>query len=276
MKSRLLLVLIAGLVGGCSLLVEGEVKDLEPNLNAKRDVRVTMLDMNPHIGQLFDVQIIRPGDPMVATSRSQIEAHAVIRPLPTPCFELNWPLGTSLGATRVDFYADLNMDGMVSPPGDDHLWRRDLMEEPDGTGFIDFIHDVMFDDIGADPAIATMADLTIDLTGLDDHEGELLVVSVTRDFRESPGAPVQRSTPGILVVGSIAGGVVSETLTGVLDQGSDYTIDFDFAEGTTVCRNIVTANASGATITSLDAFDCGVTNRLVVFRDVSDERRCTE
>lgn len=276
MKPRASILLLAGLLGGCSLIVEGEVGDLVTNLNAKRDVRVTLLDMNPHIGQYNDVQIIRPGDPEDPTSRSEVEARAILNPLPTGCFELFFPLGASLAATRVDFYADLNMDGMLSAPGEDHLWRRDLTTQANGEGALEFIHDVMFDDIGADPASEPLSDLAIDLTGIDEHDGRLLVVSVTRDFRESPGAPVQRTTPGIMVVGAVSGGVVSETLPGVLDQGSDYTVDFDFGEGATICRGTVTAGASGASVTSLDGFDCTVTDRRMVFRDVTAERRCAE
>ncbi len=276
MSARYALVAVATALCGCSLLVDGEVGDLVPNLNAKRDIRVTLLDMDPHIGQYNDVQIVRPGDPADPTSRSEVEARAILDPLPTGCFELLWPLGASLAATRVDFYADLDMDGMISPPGEDHLWRRELTTAENGEGQLEFIHDVMFDDIGADPALEPLGPLTVDLTGVDEHEGRLLVVTVTRDFRESPGAPVQRTTPGILVVGAVTGGLISKELPGVLDQGSDYTVDFDFGEGAVVCRGIITADASGATISSLDGFDCTVTDRRMVFRDVSAERRCAE
>lgn len=272
----MVLALFALAAAGCSLIVEDEVGDLVTNLNAKRDVRVTLLDMHPHIGQYNDVQIIRPGDPSDPTSRSEVEARAILDPLPVGCFELFWPLGTSLAATRVDFYADLNMDGAISPPGEDHLWRRNLTTGANGEGVLEFIHDTMFDDIGADPAREPLGDLSVALTGIDDQDGRLLVVSVTREFRETPGAPPQRTTPGILVVGAVEGGQVIRTLPGVLDQGSEYVVDFDFAEGARVCRGRVTAGAAGATVSSLDGFDCAVTDRRVVFRDVGPERRCVD
>lgn len=268
--------LLGVLSAGCSLVVAGEVDGLEPNLNAKRDVRVTLIDMNPHIGQFNDVQIVNRADPTDPTSVSELEARAVLDPLPTGCFELFWPLGASISADQVDFYADLNMDGMLSPPGDDHLWRRRLAEAADGTGELEFIHDVMFDDIGADPANEPLSDLRFNITGLDDQNGRLLVVSVTRDFRESPEAAVQRTTTGILVVGAIEGGVIDATLPGILDQGSEHTIVLDFAEGTMICGRDITPDATGATIESLADFDCMMSSAPQVFRDVTAERRCAE
>ncbi|MCB9594987.1 MAG: hypothetical protein H6719_19855 [Sandaracinaceae bacterium] len=276
MNARIAIALALTLSTGCSLIVEDEVRDLQPNLNGKRDVRVTLIDMNPHIGQYNDIQIIRPGDPDDPTSRSEVEARAIINPLPTGCFELFWPLGASFAANRVDFYADLNMDGMLSAPGEDHLWRRELVDSGDGEASLEFIHDVMFDDIGADPAAEPLSDLIVNVTGQEAHDGQLLVISVTRDFRESPGAPAQQTTPGIMVIGAVAGGTISETLPGVLDQGSEYTLDFDFGEGATICRGRITADAAGATVDSLDGWDCTVTDRRMVFRDVTSERRCAE
>ncbi len=261
--------MLLSLVGGCSLIVEDGVGGLMTSDNAKRDVRITMIDLDPHEGQYLDFQIIRPADPDLPASVSVVEARAIIDPLPFPCFEIDWPLGASLGATRLDFYADLDMDGTLSAPGDDHVWRRELATEADGTGTFRFIHDVNFDDIRSTLAVATGLDLEVTLTGIDEQNGRLAVVSVLREFRETVELPFQESLSGIGVVGAIEGGLMDITIPGLLDAGEGYQIEIDFGEGAMTCRREFTAPGSGAfTVDSLDPFDCTVTDRHVVFRDV--------
>ena len=264
MKLRATITALVVLLSGCSLVVAGEVDNLNLNSNAKRTVRMRLLDMDPHIGQFNDIQIINP-------MTNQIEARAILDPLPTGCFELVWPLGASVVANRIDFYADLNMDRMLSMPGDDHLWRRTMMEGEDGEGFHLFIHDVMFDDIRESPGTALGADLDIALTGVDEHDGRLVTVTAIRRFRESDGSPLVESVFGIIIVGAVEGGVVNARLPGMLDSGGDHIIEIDFGEGATTCRGEFVAPAGGLTISDLSGLDCTVTDRHMVFRDVTDE-----
>lgn len=269
--TRLLCCALA-LATGCTLIVEGEVGDLDVNLNAKRDVRVILLDMDPHIGQFVDVQIVRPPEP--DSSDASIQARAVFDGLPSNCVELFWPLGAALSATRVDFYADLNGDGMLSPPGDDHLWRREL----DDDGEFRFIHDIEFDDIGADPADEIGFDLDLELTGLDAHNGQTLVVAVLRSFRVAPGEPQLTSVPGILVIDTIEGGAVSSFLPGIIDGGADHVIELNFGDGANVCRMNITAPASGSLEIRADlaSLECGLSDPQPVFEDVSAREGCME
>lgn len=262
---------LLALTTGCSLVVADGVADLTTSLNGKRDVRVTMLDLDPHVGQYLDFQVIEPGDPTDATSFPQLEARAVIDPLPTPCFEILWPRGSSLGATRLDFYADLNLDGVLSAPGDDHVWRRELTNEADGTGTHRFIHDINFDDIRSSQATATGVDVEVALTGIDAQNGQIAIVTLIRDFRDAPELPQQESVFGIGVVGAVEAGMMNITIPGLLDASGDHRIELDFGEGAMTCRREFTAPASGAfVVDSLDAFDCGVTDRHIVFRDIAD------
>lgn len=170
------------------------------------------------------------------------------------------------------FYADLNGDGLVSPPGEDHLWRRELDED----GFFRFIHDVEFDDIGANPADVSGLDLDLELTGLDAHNGQTLVVAVLQSFRQAPGEPQRTSVPGILVIGTIEGGAVSSVLPGIIDGGRDHVIELNFDNGANVCRIDVTAPATGALELRRDlaSLDCGLSDPQPVYQDVGASEMC--
>ena len=274
MRTQYLFALGLVLSTGCSLVVADEVGDLRQDQNSKRDVRVTLLDMDPHIGQHMDVQIVLPE---TAAAEAQIQARAILDPTPVPCFELSWQLGAPLAASRVDFYADLNGDGAISDPGDDHLWRRELTDQMDGTGVLSFVHDVSFDDIRINGARGRGPSLEVTLTGIDEHDGRLAVVVLSRQFREEAGQPLQESVVGIGVT-SVASGMMNITIPGVLDAGDDHRLEIDFGEGTLTCRGSVTApTGTGDTLTvdSLDDLDCAVvTDRRIVFRDLSDDAIC--
>lgn len=277
--SRLSLALLVTALTGCSLVIDGEVGDLEVNLNAKRDVEITLFDFDPHVGQRNDIAIVRPLDPVnEPLGDAQLEARAVIDPLPVPCFTVQFENGASFSANRVDFYADLNMDGVVSDPGDDHLWIRELeLDEDTGEGSLRFIHDVMFDDLNDIEISRVGPDIELALTGLDAADGQLVVVTVSRQFRETLESPLQRTVVGIGVVGAVTGGMVNIRIPGILDAGSPHMIEVDFAEGTRNCRREVMAPLGASdtlTIDSLDPFDCqndvGAGGRSIVFIDQTD------
>lgn len=273
--SRLCFVLALTALTGCSLVVDGEVGDLDVNLNAKRDIEVTLFDFDPHIGQRNDIAIVRPLDPEnEPLGDAQLEARAVIDPLPVPCFTLLFENGASFSANRVDFYADLDMNGVISDPGDDHLWIRELeLDQDTGTGSLRFIHDVMFDDLNDIEISRVGPDIELALTGLDAQEGQLVTIAVSRQFRETLDSPQQRTVVGIGVVGAVTGGNVNIAIPGILDAGSPHTVEIDFGEGTMTCRREVMAPLGAAdtlTIDSIDPFDCSVTDRSMVFIDQTD------
>src|SRR5690606_23186877 len=130
------------LTAGCSVIVGDEVGDLRPDLNAKRDVTVSLRDFGPHVDQLLDVQIVTPGVPPEIAPL--VSARVMVDAVPSDCVDMRLRRGAPFVASRVDFYADLNMNGRLDPPSaGDHSWRRPL----DENGQLVFIHDVMFDDL---------------------------------------------------------------------------------------------------------------------------------
>jgi len=272
--SRLFALPVLFALTGCSLVVDGEVGDLVVDQNARRDIVVSLFDFDPHIGQRNDIAIVRPLNPDEPLGDAQLEARAVLDPLPVPCFRLTFENGASFAANRVDFYADLNMDGVVSPPGEDHLWIRELEEdEATGTGSLRFIHDVQFDDLNAIMVRRIGPDITVALTGLDAQEGQLVTIVVSRTSRASLESPFIRSVSGIGIVGAVTGGEAGLTIPGILDGGEEYTVEIDFGEGAMTCVRDVMAPTDPAeplVIDSIDAFDCGVTERSMVFEDITD------
>lgn len=230
------IIVAALLMGGCSLVVDGEVGDLDINLNAKRDISIALINFTAHIGQRVDVRIVRPSG-----AEGTIQARAMFDPLPTECVEVRMARGASAAATRVDFYADLNGDGVLSPPGDDHTWRRAL----DEMGELRFVHDVEFDDISAPEATTTGQALSLSLTGLDAFDGETLVASVIRDDFVAEGEPTRETIPGVLVHGPITGGALDVILPGIIDAGEEHQIEVNIGEGATVCRAFLVAPTSG-------------------------------
>ncbi|MEC7526106.1 MAG: hypothetical protein VYE22_39860 [Myxococcota bacterium] len=247
-------------LGGCTLVVDGEVGELRPNQNAKRDVRVDLRDFTPHVGQLVDVKIVNP-------ETNGTLAHAVIDALPSDCANLFFPRGAEAFADRVDFFADLNGNGVLDQAPTDHSWRLRLNDE----GRLLYVHDVDFTNIGEDePAVFIGEPLQLTVTGAGAFDGQRVVASVIRSDLIDPEMDIRADTvPGIYVLGAIEGGTIAFELEGVIDAGRVHNIELAIGDGATRCETSATAPDSGPLTLELDlsTLDCDDRPPRMAFED---------
>ncbi len=96
-------------------------------------------NMNPHLGQLFELRVVDTG--------SNAEVGSFSMPsIMVPFFFVRVP-GLKVGENYdVDFYADFNGNGTYDAPPTDHAWRVNL-DDDDGDELVEFAHNTDFTDI---------------------------------------------------------------------------------------------------------------------------------
>ncbi len=103
------------------------------------------MSMTPHVGQMFDLKLIRTGDP-----EDSLISEVVVDTIQNADFTLTIP-GIMTGYSyRIDFYADFNGNGTYDAPPADHAWRLEL-ENVMGDTTLTFVHNTDFTDIGEGP-----------------------------------------------------------------------------------------------------------------------------
>lgn len=236
----LVLLVLVALASGCSVIVGDEVGDLRPDLNAKRDVTVSLRDFGPHVDQLLDVQFVVPGNPPDVVPL--MSARVTIDAVPSDCVDMRLRRGAPFAASRVDFYADLNMNGVLDAPGSagDHSWRRPL----DESGRLLFIHDVQFDDLTNEPAQIVLNPLEMNVTGADELNGAQVVVLLVGEDLVDVETNLRRPTVPAMFVTNVSEGRIAFTMPGVVDPGTPYDIEIHIGDEALVC---VLENQRGAT-----------------------------
>ena len=126
-------------------------------------VSVDFSGMTPHVGQ--DLWL------SVTDMSTSMELGRVMKVVEEG-FSLD-VMGIEIGKSYyVDFYADLNQNGMYDAPPMDHAWRMELMDVQGDTALM-FAHNTTFTDI------KWMNKLTVDFSGMTPHVGQDLWLSVT-------------------------------------------------------------------------------------------------
>lgn len=206
---------------------------------ALRDVTLSISEADPHMGQLIDIRIVDEWDNLVA--------RGVIAGLPSGDYDFALPSSTPEGETTLDFFADLSGNNAYDAPPADHAWRMEVAAE--GDAVVDFVHNTDFTDI-ASPALHEGGDLTLDVSEVDPHVGQLFEVRVIRTDNDQ--------LVGRYVLPAIAEAAFSVVLEGILEEGVEYQVDYfadlsgngsyDAPPTDHAWRDVVTADASGATV----------------------------
>ncbi len=228
-----------------------------------RDLAFTMTAMGPHIGQMIGIRIVA-GENEKTAHGDGLESHIILDPLPSDGFELFVPKGVADGEHTLDFFADLNMNGVYDPPTADHAWRIDLAAAGDLEPA--FEHNTNFTDI-ENPAPAQGGDFTMNVTGLSPHVGQLFEVRVIDNETDQ--------TVGQYRLASVASADFTLVIPGIIKQGTEYTVDYyadlnqngeyDAPTADHAWRDIATGGPSGLTIdfahntnfTDIDFVDSG-------------------
>ena len=184
------------------------------DINWKYLLTVNFFSMSPHLGQLFELRVVRQ-DNQVEIGRASIPS--VLVPDFTvyiPEFELNH-------GYNIDFYADFNGNGIYDSPPIDHAWRLSFNSS---TGDItqDFTHNTNFTDIQW-PYPASVNEL--ESIGLNDYQ---LYQNYPNPF--NPSTKIRFNIPSkefvTLKVFNVLGSEIATLLNHELDAGL-YEVDFN-------------------------------------------------
>lgn len=121
------------------------------DINWKYLLTVNLVSMNPHIGQKFELRVVRQ-DNLIEIGRISLPQILVQN------FSVFIP-GIELGKDyNIDFYADHNGNGFYDPPPTDHAWRL-TFSSSNGDFVSNFTHNTNFTDIQW-PGATTVGDNT--------------------------------------------------------------------------------------------------------------------
>ena len=115
-------------------------------------MKINLMDMTPHIGQLFELRV-------VDQNNSQEIGRQSISGILVPDFTIEIPQIEIGHDYNIDFYADLNGSGMYNAPPVDHAWRIPFTSSA-GDHIENFTHNTSFTDIQWPTATAVEDELT--------------------------------------------------------------------------------------------------------------------
>ncbi|RME02158.1 MAG: hypothetical protein D6814_00130, partial [Calditrichaeota bacterium] len=163
---------------------------------------LNLQNMNPHLSQKFEARVIDLYD-MHEVGRASLNAILV------PDFQVMVP-GLHLGRTYwVDFYADLNQNGLYDSPPSDHTWREEFTSEGDTQ--VDFTHNTNFTDTGWDYLF------TLNLKNMNPHVGQKFEARVIDLYNMQE---VGRASLGAILVPNF------QVMIPGVQPGGTYWVDF--------------------------------------------------
>jgi len=164
---------------------------------------VNFSDMTPHIGQMLELRV---EDDNTGGEVGRIK----IPSIPTADFQVH-VVGLILNTEyKLQFYADLNKNGIYDSPPADHAWEINFTDT-DGDATVDFTHNTTFTDIKWKYL------LTVNLISMNPHIGQLFQLRVVQQDNQME---IGRYTlPKILVPNFSV--YIPE-----FELGHDYNIDF--------------------------------------------------
>lgn len=164
---------------------------------------VNFIDMNPHIGQLFELRV---EDDLTSEEigRTRIEF------IPSAAFTINIPGILPNKEYKLEFYADHNQNGKYDSPPTDHTYELKI-ESGIGDTQIDVQHNTNFTDINWKYLY------TLNLLNMTPHLGQAIELRV---YRSDNNEEVGRTK-----VSSIAGENISISISQI-EIDHDYIVDF--------------------------------------------------
>ncbi len=173
-----------------------------------RDMTVHLQAMEPNVDQMMEFRIVSDSD--------VLQAMAIVDPLPTVNFNLFMPSAVPLGQHRLDFFADVNDNGVYNAPPADQAWRITL---PNNIVVeTTFSRDTAYTDI-ADPVTTYPGNpFEIHFTSFQPDLDELLELRVITvdDGR----------TVGQYRLGAVPQPSFFVAIPGIIEDSVDYQIDF--------------------------------------------------
>ncbi len=180
---------------------------------ARQDVRLTLRDMTPHVGEKVVLRL--------QSDSGELRARAVLDPLTDASFQLLLPRAMPRGTHQLDFHADHDKNGSYSPPPADHAWSVGVP----ATGLVAFTHNTSFTDIGATAATEPGLPFTFNATGFTPHLGQLFGLAVYQVSTVPPGV-TNRELVGLYRLAAVPGAAFTISIPGIIKAGENYSLDF--------------------------------------------------
>lgn len=162
---------------------------------AHGNIAVNFSGMTPHVNQTLYLRVVDKGTMKEVGRISQIITSA--------SFEVILPVSEPGRSYFIDFFADLNSNGLYDAPPADHSWRIELNNSGGVADTISFNHNATFTDI------QWPYELTVNLSGMTPHIGQLLELRVEDNLTNKeidrikipsiPSATFQVKIPGIIL-----------------------------------------------------------------------------
>ena len=119
-------------------------------LAGQSTLNLDLTGMTPHVGQLFELRVVDQSDGS-EIGRTRVASIAAAD------FSVSVP-GLAIGGSYdVDFYADLNGNGVYVAPGDDHAWQINY-GYTGGCAVPDLARNTNFTNIGWPGSVAILSD----------------------------------------------------------------------------------------------------------------------
>jgi hypothetical protein len=180
---------------------------------ARQDVRFTMQEMTPHLGEKVLVRL--------QSDSGELRVRAILDPLTDVTSALLLPRAMPGGSHVIDFFADHDRNGAYSAPPADHAWRVGVP----ATGLVTFVHNTSFTDVGATATSEPGLPFTFSGTGFTPHLGQLFGLAVYHLSTVPPGV-TDRRLVGLYRLAAVPAASFSITIPGIIQAGEDYSVDF--------------------------------------------------
>ncbi len=169
------------------------------------ELTLALSDMTPHLGQKLEARLLDVNQNMKEVSRQSVSS------VTATSFNLTFPGITIGNSYYLDFYADLNGNGVYDAPPVDHAWRMNLANLM-GDSTVNFVHNTDFTDIDWRYL------LTIDIVNISPHTGQMFELRVVDTDDDSEVGRMKRTIPIMPPVLSV--------VMPVVQVGHSYEVDF--------------------------------------------------
>lgn len=166
-------------------------------------VTIQFTGMTPHVGQLMGFRADDESD-------SSELGRKMLGAVPQADFSVEIPVKMSMNEVKVEFFADLNQNGIYDAPPADHAWQLKFNSSGSDT-ILNFTHNTDFTDI------KWKYQYTLNLLGMTPHLGQMMELRVV-----DPG---NNNEIGRIKLDSVAMSDFSVLIPGI-ESGHSYNADF--------------------------------------------------
>ena len=136
------------------------------DIDWKYNLTFNLTGMSPHVAQLFEARLVDN-----ITNKEILRKR--VESIKSANFSLSFPVLENNGQYRLEFYADVNKNGVYNSPPTDHAWQE-VFTNNSGDFTLQFAHNTNFSNIPWKPL------LTLNLLSMSPHLGQQFELRVVK------------------------------------------------------------------------------------------------